>query len=118
LSGGCHRVPRRTGRPPPRRSVVAPRDEVKHPYAVACDARRLEGTHHQAGETAHSCVAEASRSPSPRVSEADVWLSEAQRGWQARLSEGDPPHALRALPARHPPRLRGSVAVRNALPRL
>jgi hypothetical protein len=96
--GGCHGVALRTGRYPTRRSVVAPRDEVKHPYAVACDARRLEGTHHHAGETAHACVAEASRSPSPSVSEADVWLSEAQRGCQARLAEGEPPRAARAPP--------------------
>src|SRR5712691_2901936 len=96
--GGCHGVALSTGRYPTRRSVVAPRDEVKHPYAVACEARRWEGTHHQAGETAHACVAEASRSPSPSVSEADVWLSEAQRGCQARLSEGDPPRAARAPP--------------------
>src|SRR5712692_10571830 len=87
--GGCHGVALGTGRSPTRRSVVAPRDEVKHPYAVACEARWWEGTHHQAGETAHSCVAEASRSPSPSVSDADVWLSEVQRGCQARLSEGD-----------------------------
>ena len=96
--GGCQGVALRTGRYPTRRSVVAPRDEVKHPYTVACEARRLEGTHHQAGETAHSCVAEASRSPSPSVSDADVWLSEAQRGCQARLSEGAPPRAARASP--------------------
>src|SRR5712692_9731626 len=87
--GGCHGVALRTGRYPTRRSVVAPRDEVKPPDAVACEARRLAGTHHQAGETAHSCVAEASRSPSPSVSDADVWVSKAQRGWQARLLEGD-----------------------------
>ena len=48
-------------------------------------------------ETAHACVAEASRSPSPSVSDADVWVSAAQRGCPARLSEGDPP-ARRALP--------------------
>src|SRR6266581_6434289 len=87
--GGCQGVALRTGRDPPRRSVVAPRDAVKHPDAVAYEARRLAGTHHTVGETAHSCVAEASRSPSPRVSDADVWLSEVQRGCQARLSEGD-----------------------------
>src|SRR5205807_957094 len=88
----------RMGRSPPRRSVVAPRDEVKHPYAGACEARRVEGTPHHAGETAHACVAEASRSPSPRVSDADVWVSAAQRGCPARLSEGDPPRAARAPP--------------------
>ncbi len=46
------------------------------------------------GETAHSCVAEAPRSPSPRVSDADVWVSAAQRGCPARLSEGDPPPGI------------------------
>lgn len=86
LCGGCHGVALRTGRYPTRRSVVAPRDEVKHPYPVACDARRWEGTYHHAGETAHACVAEASRSPSPSVSDADVWVSDAQRGCQARLN--------------------------------
>src|SRR5712692_6304487 len=96
--GGCQGVALRTGRDPTRRSVVAPRDEVKHPDAVACEARRLAGTPHHVGETAHSCVAEASRSPSPSVSDADVWVSEAQRGWQARLSEGDPPRAARVPP--------------------
>src|SRR5437870_4121461 len=98
LCGGGPGVALRTGRYPPRRSVVAPRDEVKHPYAVACDARRLEGTHHLAGETEHACVAAASRSPSPSVSDADVWLREAQRGCHARLSEGAPPRAARASP--------------------
>src|SRR5712691_4870096 len=49
-------------------------------------------------ETAHACVAEASRSPSPSVSDADVWVSAAQRGCPARLSEGDPPRAARAPP--------------------
>jgi hypothetical protein len=48
----------------------------------------------------------------------NVWLSEAQRGCQARLSEGDPPTRCARSTARHPPRLRGCVAVRNALPRL
>src|SRR4029077_783607 len=32
------------------------------------------------------------------VSNADVWVSAAQRGCPARLSEGDPPRAARAPP--------------------
>src|SRR6266581_2258214 len=96
--GGCQGVALRTGRDPTRRSVVAPRDAVKHPDAVACKARRLAGTLHHAGETAHACVAEASRLPSPSVSNADVWVSAARRRCPARLSEGDPPRAARAPP--------------------
>ena len=67
-------------------------------------------------ETAHACVAEASRSPSPSVSEADVWVSAASRGMSSTPLGRRPPRAARA-PRRHPhpPWIRGR-AQRAAAP--